>query len=194
MKKILIIAIISGLFYACATHKSNVYQSINKQRAVIVKNDSILSYSNFSGCLGNADTLHYTKIGNTLIPLRKVKYYEGGYANLGAELSSSGIVIYKDSIIVKQTGEVLYSNQYKIPRKKLLLYIIINGKKKRITKHNIQKIDIDFDQYDAVKIDKEIAKEKYGINIKYLTLELIKKNTLKNTQITSPQKPDSLPN
>ncbi|WP_031457548.1 hypothetical protein [Flavobacterium chungangense] len=167
------------LVCSCATKKTT-YLTINSKRIIIVENDSILRYTELIGCLGNSNTLNYKKENGLLKVSGIADTKKEGIFSLATDLYGAELKIETDSLIIKRTGEIFYKEQIlksKANQNFQDFYIILNDKKKKITKSNIKRIltNIDLENYDSVEMEKNNAQSEYGIDEKYKTLKLVRK-------------------
>ena len=165
--------------YSCAVKKPT-YRANNSRKTIIIENDSVLKYAEYIGHFGNVNTLEYQKTGDLLKVSGNSLTEKKGIFTLATDLYGSELVLQNDSLIIKDTGEVFYTERFlkeKADKKFTSFYIILEGKKKKITKLNFERIFAHpfLENYTVIEIDKEDAKRKYGINKKYKTAELVAK-------------------
>ena len=177
LKPILKISLLLFL-YSCAAKKP-IYRASSK-RIIIVENDSILRHTELIGCFGNSNTLNYKNENGILKMSGNDKTKQEGIFSLATDLYGSELKIEKDSLVIIKTGEVFYEeNYFKLKTEKSFeqFYIILDGKKKKIKKSNIERILTNpyLEDYEIVEMNKNDAKKEYGINIKYKTLKLVQK-------------------
>lgn len=174
---ILIILILIFLC-SCAT-KKQIYRASSK-RVIIVENDSILRHTELFGCLGNSNTLNYKNENGILKIAGNKKTKQEGIFSLETDLYGSELKMEKDSLINIKTGEIFYEEKYyksKTENSFENFYIILDGKKKKIKKSNIERILTNpyLTNYEIVEMEKDEAKKEYGINPKYKTLKFVRK-------------------
>ncbi|MCK8521060.1 hypothetical protein M0D21_05755 [Aquimarina sp. D1M17] len=164
---------------SCATQKPT-YRANNSKRIIIIENDSVLRYTELIGCLGNSNTLNYTKENEFLKVSGNLDIKQDGIFSLATDLYGSELKIEKDSLTIKRTGEVFYEDQFlksKADQKFQEFYIVVDHKKKKITKSNFKRIltNPNFENYTSFEMNKNDAKREYGIDEKYRTLKLVRK-------------------
>ena len=166
------------ILFSCAP-KKQIYQSSSK-RVIIIENDSILRHSELIGCFGNSNTLNYKKENGIVKVSGNLKTKQEGIFSLATDLYGSELKIEKDSLIIKQTGEIFYGEKFlKLKTEKAfeIFYIVLNGNKKKIKRSNIEEIltNTNLESFEITEMDKDLAKKKYGISKKYKTLKLVQK-------------------
>lgn len=174
MRKILFILIII-LVASCKTQE-RVYMN-GQHENIVFKYDNLLTYNKSLGCIGGSNQVYYNRKGDTIIVAKQsvairpeaLKYNDGN-------LYGQRFKVYKDSLINIDNGVNFYSPSYvKKLQKNIAFYLVINGKKHKITKKNSDKsilYKLKPEQYTLVALDKELAYKTYNIDRKYATLEL----------------------
>jgi hypothetical protein len=176
-KPILIISILIFLC-SCAT-KKQIYRASSK-RVIIIENDSILRHSELIGCLGNSNTLNYKNENGILKIAGNKNTKQEGIFSLATDLYGSELKMEKDSLINIKTGEIFYEEKYfksKAENSFEKFYIVLDGKKRKIKKSNIERILTNpyLKNYEIVEMKRDEAKKEYGINTKYKTLKFVRK-------------------
>jgi hypothetical protein len=167
------------LISSCAT-KKHTYHAINSKRNITVENDSILKYTELIRCFGNSNTLKYKKENGLIKVFGVTDTKQKGIFSLAQDLYGSELIIEKDSLLIKETGEIFYKDRFlksKANQNFKEFYIILNNKAKKVKKSNFKRILInrDWENYTSLEIDKDDAKREYGIDKKYSTIKLIRK-------------------
>ena len=165
MKTILAIIFLISIS-SCATKKA-IYRANNSKRIIIVENDSIIRYTELVGCLGNSNALKY-KIEDSLLTVSgNANTTQEGIFSLATDLYGSELIMQTDSLIVKHTGEIFYTDKFlksKPDKQFQEFYIVLDNRKQKITKSNFKRIltNPDLVNYTTVEMDKGDAEKKYG--------------------------------
>ena len=176
-KPILIISLL--LFLSSCATKKPTYRASSK-RIIIVENDSILRHTELIGCFGNSNTLTYKNENGILKMSGIANTKQEGIFSLATDLYGSELKMERDSLIIIKTGEVFYEDKYfksKTENSFEQFYIVLDGKRKKIRKSNIERILTNpyLKDYEVIEMNRNDAKKEYGINTKYKTLKLIRK-------------------
>ena len=177
--KLILRILLLTLVCSCAIQKPT-YRANNSKRIIIIENDSTLRHTELIGCLGNSNTLTYKNENGFLKVSGNEDTKQVGIFSLATDLYGSELIIEKDSLIVKRTGEIFYEDRFlksKDDQKFQEFYIVVDDKEKKITKSNFKRIltNPDLENYTSFEMDKDEAKKKYGIDKKYKTLKLVRK-------------------
>jgi hypothetical protein len=137
--------------------------------------DSTLNYTRIVGHIGATTKIKYKLSKDTLI-LKSIDIYGKKVADNFKGFSNL-YLINNDSLTSLKNEEKYYSEAYekKIYKKPIGFYIVYNNKAYKIKSQKsadrvLGKIE-NMDTNRFIELDKDFAKNKYGINIKYKTLE-----------------------
>jgi hypothetical protein len=149
--------------------------SASFKKSIIIISDSTLNYSIKFGGIGAATTIGYSKIDSVLVIDSIDIYGRKSFQEFTDEIFNHEFFFSKDSLVNLVNGEK-YFNNYTGNRNTKHCYIIINNKKRRITRFNGKRILTEIDTTkQELKPANSSEKMKYGININSGALKVIEK-------------------
>lgn len=172
------IGLITAFLICSCGSNDQIYRSNANRNTIIIVNDSTIKFTALLGCIGGSRDFKFSKRNNVLEIEKVFTKKDSSLVSLTDVFYGQKLIYSKDSLANINTGEKYYSLNYlKKDKKALVFYIIHESKKYKITKRNYTKspvLKINFNEYNYVEIDKNIALEKYNISKKHKTLELIR--------------------
>jgi len=154
---------------------------IGTRKSIILTSDTSLNYSISLGGIGISTTINYQTIDTLLVVDSIDIYNRDSFQDITNEIFNHKFIYTKDSLVDFINGEKYYSPRYIdkhfTTKKRNKFYMIVDGKKKKISPLNSKRIfsEIDIDKYELTEMTKSEAKERFGIKPKYSTFKLIEK-------------------
>lgn len=174
------ITIILLLLFGVGIAQKPTYKSNKYRRIIIVENDSTLTLIESQGCFGTQNSISYNKEDELYKVSGDPNSKQEGIFSLLTDLSGSELIVEEDSLMIMKTGEMFYKESYldsKTEKEFLNFYLIFDNQKILIDLSNYDKVlqNVDIDKFDVVEVDRDVAKKKYQIDLKFRTLMLIPK-------------------
>jgi hypothetical protein len=154
---------------------------INTRKSIIITSDTTLKYSISLGGIWIATTINYRTIDKLIVVDSIDIYNRDSFQDYTNEIFNREFIYSKDSLVDLINGEEYFSPRYIDKHfttiKSNKFYIIVDGKKKKISSQNSKRIfsKIDTDKYELTEMSKSEAKKRFGIKPKYITYKLIEK-------------------
>ncbi len=159
----------------CDSCEQRKVWSSSPKKSIVLVSDSTLNYTRIVGHVGATTKIKYKLSKDTLI-LKSTDIYGKKVADNFKGFSNL-YLINNDSLTSLKNDEKYYSETYekRIYKKPIGFYIVYKNKTYKIKSQKsadrvLGKIE-NMDTNRFVELDKDFAKNRYGINIKYKTLE-----------------------
>ena len=172
--KIKVYSLSRNIEYVETNGKERLYAK-SPNKSIIFISDSTVNYSKTYGHLGAVTTIKY-KISNDTLILEPKDIYGKNLTDNNPDFSNIYLVS-NDSITSLKNDEKYFSTDYlkSSSEKPKGFYIIYKNKAYKIKSQRsadriLGKIE-NMDSKRFIELDKDIAKQRYGINKKYKTLE-----------------------
>lgn len=158
--------------------------SISFGKSIIIISDTTLNYSIKFGGLGVSTTIGY-KLLDSLLLIDSVDIYNSdSFQQITNDIFSHTFLYSKDSLIELETNQLYYTNKYS---RDLIgssnnpnVYLIVNGKKKKLRKLNMKRFREKYftKKYELIELNKGDAKNKYDIDTNDITFKVEKNKRL----------------
>lgn len=165
----------SSLLHTC----KHFTVSTTNNKSIILISDTTLNYIIRFGGLGVSTTIEYTISDNELIVDTVDIYNRSSFQNIDNDIFGYRFYYYRDSLVGINNNELYYSNKFikkeHNPSKSPSIYLVFNNKKYKLNRINRSRFKRIFssEDYTLNKLCNKVAKEKYSIDLKSVTFEVI---------------------